>query len=398
MYRMKLIALALFVVLIVLLACWLSLGAKENPDTFAGYAGNQQFVTAESTDLADEAESSDDELFARAALMACLYDKKLELETLHRDMLRAVRDKQGADSAADSCAEAFIGRKVLDRLIARLFPFPEDRYEAVLLRGSYAIEREFEVDAECRRLRSEPNDVYGSEKLASVLNGERYNTLSMERLQAFLTETESLLNNMESYCVTEKGDLYPFYSSIAEISRKWEEINALSRPMSHPEWELYEDRMNRMVLALNPMVLRYKQGGSLRDSLSACARLLPPLRRAIAVEMCETFEEHRSVAKSAVIAAEKVSALLKAVRDAESARAVLPELQQAAGEFRALQKEHQEFFTTADALMWPEILKLRLLHHELVQTADALRAVNHCLGYPDLEQLLNEITRSWIPN
>jgi len=51
-----------------------------------------------------------------------------------------------------------------------------------------------------------------------------------------------------------------------------------------------------------------------------------------------------------------------------------------------------------DGLMWPDVLWLRLLHHEITVAADALRAANNCHGCAELDRLLKEITQDWIPN
>lgn len=362
--------------------------AEENEDTETDTLSEEELV------------SSDNALFDRACLLNSLYECKLNLEVRNRDLLRGVQDKQSADSAAKSCEAALAERKVLEHLIGRLFPMPEEVYEAVLYSGSYAISAEMTVDEECKRLLTAVVPAYGSAELEAVLKGRPKATMSVEELKSFLAETEKLLQEMVRLCTEEKAaeGLYFCYPDVTELSCRWERINHLRRSLTRSELSLYRESLNRMVLNLQPLMQCYKQDGAVRDDVDACARLLPPLRRAVMAATSETYESQESVAALAVETAGKIFALLQRIRDAESARGVLPELKQAVEHLCALQKEHSMFFSSADALVWPDILELRLLHREITQAADALHAENNCYGCPEPERLLKAMVQDWIPN
>ncbi len=332
-----------------------------------------------------------------------LYSAQLSHEQRALEALRDVCDTKSADAAAEVCAAALRKRRICTTLRRMLTLSTEEAAEVMSKVGDDAEMWAAALDAELERFRQAPNAGKGSEKLSAILSGVDEPAVEMDALEELLTITEELLSYMQASFDTEDEPSpatfhRDYFSMVANLAQRWIRLEFLQQPMSREQLGVYETCMERMIGMLKPLVQRYMKFDIFADSLGTCARMLPPVRKAIAVEiMSKTDSRYADIAKTKA-AAEEILAIVQQVSNAESARSVLPKLRKAAERFRALQMNHLEFLSRVDGLMWPDVLWLRLLHHEITVAADALRAANNCHGCAELERLLQEITQNWIPN
>ncbi|MBQ8517217.1 MAG: hypothetical protein IJ498_06540 [Akkermansia sp.] len=332
-------------------------------------------------------------------MMQMLYAEQLSHAQRALELLRDICDKKSADVAAQACSEAIRKRRICSVLRSVLSLSPEELAEVMTEVGNDAEMWTAALDAELARFRESPAAGRGSEKLAEVLSGVAEPAVKDDELENLLATTEQLLSYMVWYLESESEPSpatfhRSYFYMVAPLAQRWMRLEYLQTPLSREQLEMYEYGMERMVSMLKPFVQHYMKFDEMADSLGTCARLLPPVRKAIAVEM---GAEGAHITKTKA-AAEEVLVMVQQVVNVESAREILPKLRQAAEAFRSLQIEYLEVFSSADALMWPEILQLRLLRHEFMQAADALRAADNCYGCVELAQVLKDIALNWIPN
>lgn len=332
-----------------------------------------------------------------------LYSVQLSHEQRALEALRDICDTKSADAAAEVCAAALRKRRICTALRGVLSLSPEESTTVMTEVGNDAEMWSAALDAELERFRQSPNAGRGSEKLAAVLSVVDEPAMEMDALEDLLTMTEELLSYMQVGFDTEDEPSpatfhKDYFTMVSTLAQRWLRPEYQQQPMSREQLEMYEYCMERMVGKLKPFVRRYMKFDTFADSLGVCARLLPPVRKAIAVEMMDKTDSRYAHIAQAKAAAEEILAIVQQVSNAESARAVLPTLRQSAERLRTLQMDHLEFLSRVDGLMWPDVLWLRLLHHEITVAADALRAANNCHGCAELDRLLKEITQDWIPN
>ncbi len=354
-------------------------------------------------DVVKITDNEEEALTAMPLMLRILYAEQLTKEQRALEALRAVGDKKSADAAAEVCAEALRFRRRSTALRQVLSVSDEDRAKVMEMVGNHTERWAASLDAELGRVGASAKAAHGSEALAAVSKGVDEEALTDVYIDHILFEAEGMLKQMadclgtysESDPSTFHKQYFPFVAYLAQL---WLRMEYQPTPLTRSQIEKYAAGMKSMVNLLEPVVQRYMECDLFADSLGTCARMLPPLRKAIASHLAGEDDERPPLLKAAVKSAEMMLSCLQRVRDAESARAVLPELQQEAERFRVLQMEHLEFFSSADALMWPEILELRLFHHEFVQAADALRSADDCHRCPGVAKALKDIALSWIPN
>lgn len=336
-------------------------------------------------------------------MMQMLYSEQLSYAQRALELLRDVCDKKSADAAAQACAEALRKRRICSTL-RRVLSLSSEESEKVMTEvGNDAEMWTAALDAELERFRESPTAGRGSETLAEVLSEVAEPELQDDELENLLATTEQLfsfmLSDLNSESEQSPASFHRYYfSKVAALAQRWMRPEYQPTPLTRSQIEKYAEGMERMVKMLDPIVQRYMEFDLFADSLGTCARVLPPLRKAIALHLAGKDDDRRLLLKTAVMSADKLLTRLQQLKDAESARGVLPELQQAAERFRSLQMEHLEFFSTADALMWPEILELRLLCHEFRLLSDSLREKDNFYGCPEMEQVVKDVLNSWIPN
>lgn len=346
---------------------------------------------------------AEDAVLPMPLMMQMLYSEQLSCVQRALELLRDVCDKKSADAAAQACTEALRKRRVCSTLRRLLSLSSEESAEVMTEVGNDAEMWTAALDAELECFRKSPASGKGSETLAEVLSEVAEPALQDDELENLLATTEQLFTFMvrDLNSEHEPGPATfhrNYFIMVAALAQRWMRPEYQPTPLTRSQIETYAEGMERMVKMLDPLVQRYMEFDLFADSLGTCARMLPPLRKAIALHLAGKDDERRVLLKSAVTSADKLLVQLQRLKDAESARRVLPELQQAAGEFRSLQMEHLEFFSTADALMWPEILELRLLCHEFRLLSDALREKDNFYGCPEMEQVVKDVLNFWLPN
>ena len=347
-------------------------------------------------------ESQEDAVPPMLLMSQMLYAAQLSREQRALEALRDISGKKSADAAAELCAESLLIRRICSVLRGGLSLSPEEKSEVMREVGNEAEMWASALDAELERFRELPNAARGSEKLAEVLSGVGAPAVENDNLEDLLATTELLLTYMISDLRGESGPAPAafhkrYFFMVAALAQRWVQLE-YQQPMSRAQLEMYEKSLERMVGMLKPLVQRYLEFEEFADSLGTCARLLPPVRRAIAQELLDAADLRYVNVEQAKADADEILATLQEISNAESARAVLPKLRHCAERFRTRQMDNLEFFSQVDGLMWPDVLRLRMLHHEIKQASAALRAANNCYGCPELDCLLKEIEQVWVPN
>lgn len=379
----------------------LASGMKEK---YHVYLGNIRKDTEEKADIYAQITSCEDEKDAFALMMRILNADQLLLEQNAHESLRSVCDKRSGDRAAGACRAALCSREINEALRRSL---TMDEAEMAKVRQMTLLDRErwaVCLDAEIERFCADMGLTCGSEQLAAVLRGAQTEPVGTEELENRLPSMARFMERLAEDCSDPESSPSPsvfhakYFNAVADMAQFWMRIQYQKTPLTRPQLELYREYMDQMVIALRPLVPHYMKFDCFADSLGVCARLLPPVRKAIVLSMLDAEDERYKRLSVAVTHAEHLLVLLQRIGDAESARVLLPELKLAADKFCSLQHDNMEFFSSVDALMWPDVLELRLLFHEFRQVAERLKTGADCYGCDELCRLLNEVAGSWSPN
>lgn len=314
------------------------------------------------------------------------------------EALRAAVDKRSAAAALALSAEAMRKRKICSELIECL-DVEEDEKPKELETTEIKIDIWSEcLDYEISRFLSEECEKYG---LPAVCDTE-VPAMSDAELELLMSKADNLLTRMTQEILREESPdakefHAKFFPELADLAMCWRQLELQLRPLTPQQLKTYEVWMNQLTKRCSVIVERYMEFDLFADTMGTCARLLPPIRKAISDSLSGADDPRPLQLAVAKLTAKDLPDLLKQIKDEETARKVLPELQVAATRYVTVQESYLQLFSSIDALMWPQVLELRAIYCEFNQLAEDLEAAEY-YGCEELGPVIKGILDNWIPN
>ncbi len=327
-----------------------------------------------------------------------LLGEQLCREQRAQEALRAAVDKRSAAAALALSAEALQKRKACSILIERLDVEEDEKPEELKSAEEDMALWSRSLDYELARFLAEECEKHG---LPAVCDSEVPAVRDLE-LKLLLSHTDGLLIRMtQEILKTELPDAegfhLKFFPALADIALRWGQLELQRQPFTPEQLETYKVWMNQLTKRCSAIVDRYMEFDLFADTMGTCARMLPPIRKAISDRLSDADDPRPLRLAATKLTAKDLPELLKQIKDEETARKVLPELQEAATGFSTVQESYLQLLSSIDALMWPQVLELRAIYCEFNQLAADLEAAEY-YGCEELEPVIKGILDNWIPN
>lgn len=331
-------------------------------------------------------------------MMRVLLAEQLCCEQRAQEALCSVSDKKSAVEAMALSAETLRRRKTCSMLIKCLGVKEDEKPEELLSTEDDIANWTESLDYKLSHFLAEECEKYG---LPAACDSE-VPAVTVVELNTLLTDTYSLLHRMTQeirrMVLPEATKFHAkFFPELANLAMRWGLLELQHQPLTPQQLEMYDARMNQLTEASSTFIAQCQKVGMYSDTIETCALMLPPIRKAISDSLSGADDPRPLQLAVAKLTAKDLPDLLKQIKDEETARKVLPELQEAATGFSTVQESYLQLFSSIDALMWPQVLELRAIYCEFNQQAEDLEASEY-YGCEELEPVIKGILDNWIPN